>query len=537
MSGESLERGTRPVVNEVRRFVLPRRARVLFCLSIGGCLVGAGWAASFARDTDRPEDRPAQETRSANEDEPSTIRFDNWQQFRGTNGLGTEASDASYPAQLDDDKSLVWKVPAAAGHSSPIVIGDLIVMTGHESERLVTQCFRRGDGGMKWQKELPISKLEKSYHHGPATPTAVSDGERIYCLFGSFGVIAYDLEGHEVWRKELPAADNMYGTAASPIVVGNLLIALLSDQTQACLMAFERSTGTEVWTRRGEGPASSWSTPAVWPIDSPQIVLIYEPFHLRAISLQTGAELWSIPGLADEPIAIPQVVGDLAIVTSYNMRTNREVIGPPSFADALAECDKNQDGQINPDEAKHNRSVLSRPDADGEGDHPLGMFFRLLDKNRNGQIEESEWPHLQAWIDSFQHANGFVALRIEEATSAPVMAWQSEMGVPECPTSLIMGDKLFAVRNGGVVTLLSLSDGQSLFRERIAPTGPYYASPVRAHHKIYLASARGELAVFRDEAPFDLISKLKLDEQVWATPALSRGDVIVRSERHLWLFR
>lgn len=362
MSVESLKPGARPVGNEVGRFAPAGRECMFYCLTIFGVLVGAGWAASFALDTARLDDLPSQDSRSTNEEEPAIVGSDNWHQFRGTNGLGTEASDARYPAQLDDEKSLVWKVPAAAGHSSPIVIGDLIVMTGHESERLVTQCFSRTDGGLKWQKELPISKLEKSYHHGPATPTAVSDGERIYCLFGSFGVIAYDLEGHEVWRKELPAADNMYGTAASPIVVGNLLIGLLSDQTQACLMALEKSTGKEVWTRRGDGPASSWSTPAVWPIDSPQIVLIYEPFHLRAISLQTGAELWSIPGLADEPIAVPQVVGDLAIVTSYNMRTNREVIGPPSFAEAITECDTNQDGKINPEEAKRNKSVLSRPD-------------------------------------------------------------------------------------------------------------------------------------------------------------------------------
>jgi hypothetical protein len=36
---------------------------------------------------------------------------------------------------------------------------------------------------------------------------------------------------------------------------------------------------------------------------------------------------------------------------------------------------------------------------------------------------------------------------------------------------------------------------------------------------------------------FSVGSKLKLDEPIWATPALSRGDVIVKSERHLWLFR
>jgi outer membrane protein assembly factor BamB len=534
---ENIANGPRGVGRQIRRWVLFGNL-VAFGSLLALCLLAeTDWALARVQETEVVGVETNARQLLNNNDQPTDDNSEDWRQFRGSHGLGTDASETRYPAQLDGEKSLLWKVPVATGHSSPIVVGDLIVVTGHESERLITQCFDRTDGQLKWQQELPIAALEKTYHHGPATPTAVSDGERIYCLFGSFGVIAYDLTGQEVWRKELEVADNMYGTAASPILVENRLIVLLSDQKQACLMALEKTTGQVIWTRKGEGPASSWSTPALWPTDSPQIALIYEPFHVRAISLQSGDELWSIPGLADEPIAIPQIAGNLAIVTSYNMRTNPEVIGPPSFAEALAECDKNQDGQINPDEAKHNKSVLSRPDADGEGVHPLGMFFRMLDKNRNGQIEESEWPHLQAWIDSFQHANGFVALRIEEPKSAPTMAWRAELGVPECPTSLILGDQLFAVRNGGVVTLLSLNDGQTLFRERIAPTGPYYASPVRADHKIYLASARGELAVFRDEAPFDLLSKLKLEEQVWATPALSRGNVIVRSERHLWLFR
>ncbi len=465
------------------------------------------------------------------------VKADDWWQFRGTNGLGSDHSSGSFPDKLDDPKCLAWKVPVSKGHSSPIVIGDSIVLTGHEPDYFVTQCFDRTDGHLKWQQQIPALKLEKFYHHGPATPTPVSDGTNVYCLFGSFGIIAYDLNGKELWRREQSVADNMYGTAASPILVGDVLIVLLSDQAQASLLALDKNTGLEIWHRHAEGPASSWSTPAVWPVDSPQVILVYEPFHLRGISLKSGAELWSIPNLADEPIAVPQVADNLAIVTSYNMRTNQEVIGPPTFAEALAECDANKDGRISAEEARANRSVLSRPDADGEGDHPLRMFVRMLDENKDGQIESAEWPRLQAWIDSFQHANGFIALRIESADSAPQIAWKAEKGVPECPTSLIMENTLFAIRNGGIVTLLSLNDGSSLFRDRIELAGPVYASPVRADHKIYVASARGELAVLQDQSPFSLQSKLALNEPVWATPALSDGHLIVRSEQHLWMFK
>lgn len=462
---------------------------------------------------------------------------DDWRQFRGAGGLGTDTSTDDFPDKLEDASHVAWKIAVPPGHSSPIVVGNSIVLTGHESGHFVIQCFDRTDGSSKWKREIPVAQLEKVYHHGPATPTPVSDGEYVYCLFGSFGIIALDLDGKELWRKELTIADNMYGTAASPVLVDSHLVLLLSDQKHASLMALDKSTGREVWNRKVDGPASSWSTPAFWPASSPLVALIYEPFHLRGISLKSGEELWSVPGLADEPISVPQVVGNQVIVTSYNMRTNQEVIGPPSFADALAECDADKNGKISRDESKSNRSVLSRPDADGEGDHPLAMFVRMLDANKDGEIEEAEWPKLQGWIDSFQHANGFVSLRLSDAGSAPELTWNADKGVPECPTSLIIEDKLFAIRNGGVVTLMNLKDGQSLFRDRIDLSGPIYASPVRADHKIYLASARGDLAILQDTPPFRMLSKRSLNEPIWATPALSNGGLIVRSEHHLWCFR
>jgi outer membrane protein assembly factor BamB len=488
---------------------------------------------------------------------------DGWQQFRGRHGLGIDTSGIQFPERLDVEKTLRWKAPASKGHSSPIVVGESIILTGHAGDQLITQCFQLHDGSLRWQRELTVTKLEKSYHHGPATPTAVSDGQRIYCVFGSLGVIAYDLAGTELWRKQMEPANNLYGTAASPILVGNRLLVFLSDQTEAKLLALDKATGHEIWNRNADGPASSWATPAVWPQDNPQLILIYEPYHLRAISLDDGKELWSIPGLADEPIAIPQVVGNLVIVTSYNMRTNQEVIGLPTFAEALKECDSNGDGKINPEESKKNKSVLSRPDADGEGDHPLHSFFRMLDENRDLQIEAAEWPRLQNWVDSFNHANGFIGLRMVNARSAPEMIWRAETGVPECPTSLTVRDGLFAVRNGGVVTFLNLADGKTLFRKRVAPGGPYYASPILADGKIFLASARGEVSVLSAEIPFKVLSKADLGEPIWATPALSRqvpklnsasgssaaqneqestnnpnahGLLIFRSEKHLWAF-
>ncbi len=461
-----------------------------------------------------------------------------WPQYRGPDGRGHYRSIEKLPDRLDMDSSLKWKTKIPEGHSSPIVVNDRIFLTGFEKDKLLTLCYDLDTGEQKWRQELKVPILERTHRqHGPATPTAVSDGRRVIVTFGSLGVLAYDLEGNELWRQEREVKRNIFGSASSPIIVDGKLIVFTGNHDESLLQSLDPKTGTVHWQRRRRGPNSSWSTPSVLGSNNKARLLIYEPYHLRCISLTDGQDLWSVPGLADEPITLPAIHNDLVIVTSYNMRLNQEAIGLPTFEELLKSCDTDGDGQINQEESRKNKSVLSRPDADGQGDHPLRMFFRSMDKNNDGQIQADEYPYLQRWVDSFEHANGFIALKTDELNSVPKMAWQQEDGVPECPSPIIIDGKLLAVRNGGVVTCLDVATGKQVFQDRIAPGGPYYSAPVMGDNKIFLASQRGHLSILSAGDQPKLLSKIDLGESIHATPALVTGSIIVRSQNHLWLFR
>lgn len=460
-----------------------------------------------------------------------------WSQFRGPEGSGIWIGPGHLPANLDPAHSLRWKVSTLPGHSSPIVVGDAIFLTGFEPGKLSTVCYDLANGELRWRRDLEVAEFEKGHpQHGPASPTPVSDGERVFSLFGSFGIIAYDLRGNELWRQIRAARRNMFGSASSPIIVAGKLIVFTGCEDESLLQSIEPATGEVSWERRRPGPASSWSTPVPWNAGGQAALLIYEPFHLRACSLADGSDLWSVPGLADEPITTPQLGSGLIFTSSYNLRTNHEAIGLPSFDDLLKECDADGDGALDATEAKTNKSILSRPDADGQGDHPLRMFFRLLDADRDGWVRADEWPRIHSWMEPWNHANGLIALSPGDAGSTPSLAWQYETGVPECPTPLVLSGRLYTVRNGGVVTCLEAASGALHYQERIASGGPYYASPVGGDGKIYLASARGTLTVLAAETKPTLLDSRDLGEAIWATPALFGDQLIVRSERHLWLF-
>lgn len=460
----------------------------------------------------------------------------NWSRFRGPDGAGLSDAKAKLPADLSAPGVLKWKIEAPSGHSSPIIVGDSIFITGFEEKKLLTLCYSRNDGSLVWRSEVEAPALEKVYQHGPATPTPVSDGERVFSVFGSFGVVAYTLTGTEVWRQPRPVQKNMFGSASSPVIVDDRLIVFAGSEEESLLQAIEPATGKVIWERKRPGPASSWASPVVWRSGDRAAVLIYEPFHLRAISLEGGADLWSVPNLADEPVTTPQQFGDLIFTTSYNLRTNTEALGLPTFETLLKECDANGDGEIDVMEVKTNKSILSRPDADGQGDHPLRMFFRMLDADKSGKISAAEWPKIKSWMESWNHLNGLIAVRPGQEGAPPTLAWEHASGVPECPSPIIVDGRIYMVRNGGIVTCVDAKEGKELFKQRLGGAGPYYASPVAASGAIVLASERGVVTQIESGAAPKVLSTFDLGEPVWATPALASGQILLRSEKHLWLF-
>ena len=76
-----------------------------------------------------------------------------------------------------------------------------------------------------------------------------------------------------------------------------------------------------------------------------------------------------------------------------------------------------------------------------------------------------------------------------------------------------------------------------LKQERIPEAmDPYYASPVAAGGRIVTASQAGRVAVIEAGAEWEVVSVGEFDEEIWATPALGAGQVLVRTQKALYCF-
>src|SRR5688500_1046926 len=76
-----------------------------------------------------------------------------WPRFRGPGGSGVALESARPPIEFGTEKNLRWKVPVPSGVSSPIVVGDLLVLTAFDDGKLFTIAYRRDSGQEAWRAE------------------------------------------------------------------------------------------------------------------------------------------------------------------------------------------------------------------------------------------------------------------------------------------------------------------------------------------------------------------------------------------------
>lgn len=114
------------------------------------------------------------------------------------------------------------------------------------------------------------------------------------------------------------------------------------------------------------------------------------------------------------------------------------------------------------------------------------------------------------------------------------VAWRYERAVSSVPSPVVVGDYLYAVRNGGIVTCLNAKTGARVWQERLPAGGDYYASPVAADGKIYLLSEEGVVTVIAAKPVYQLISSNDMGERCMASPAISDGRIFIRSDSSLF---
>ena len=226
-----------------------------------------------------------------------------WPQWRGPNRDGV-AVGSELPAQLPAALHRLWEVPVGVGQSSPIVVGDRLFIHARQGEEEVVLALSASTGKELWRHAytVPYVPATAAIQYGPGPKsTMLAEGDSVY----SFGIrerlLALDANSGAVrWEKTFEDDYNppypIWGTAASPLVEGNLIIVPVGNTGSAeeddhgALIAFDKATGKEVW--RADGPPA-YVSPMAFDLGGVRQIVTMSNVAFFGVRASDGELLWS----------------------------------------------------------------------------------------------------------------------------------------------------------------------------------------------------------------------------------------------------
>jgi len=227
-----------------------------------------------------------------------------WPWWRGPTRDGV-ARDAAAPVKWSATSNIAWKADVPGrGHSSPTVIGSLVVMqTSDETAKTQSVvAFARKTGKKLWQTTINSGGFPARIHrkNTHASSTVAADGTGLFAValhHDGIHVSGLDMAGKILWQKHIgPFRPDEYknGYAASPIIHGKNLIVLAECDDASYMVSLDRATGKLVW-RTPRPSRISYSSPILAHVAGRKQVLISGCDRVAAFDPDTGKGLWEVP--------------------------------------------------------------------------------------------------------------------------------------------------------------------------------------------------------------------------------------------------
>lgn len=395
----------------------------------------------------------------------------NWTQFRGSQ-LNGRSIESGFPVNWNDSTNIAWKIPIPGkGWSSPIVFENQVWLTTADSE---TREIR-------------------------AICVDLESGKRLH------NVLIYQPE--KLYRIH---AVNSYATPTGAIEAGKVYLHFGRYGT-TCL---NTSTGEKVWERNDlqcehiQGPGSSLFL-------YKEMLIVHmegtDQQQILALDKHSGRTIW----IAERPAGLYETLADIgkkAFVTpivvnvkgrdllisngssvciAYDLETGKEVWRVMQGEDSTISMPVEGDGMV----------YFYTSFVTGEDGRKYAELL-AVDPNGRGDIGES---HIR---------------------------WRMKAPILQLSTPVYVDGRLYTVDSKGEFFCLDARSGKIIWSEKLR--GKFNASPLYADGHIYVCETRGKTMVYKLDPEPRRIAENKLEGEIWATPALIDGAIIMRSSKYLY---
>jgi outer membrane protein assembly factor BamB len=430
-----------------------------------------------------------------------------WPRFRGPNGTGVSPDDAPTPTNWTDTENVKWSLDLPGpGSSCPIVVGDKIFVTcwtgyGLSREEPGDQaqlkrhliCVNRADGKILWDREVDPYLPEDNYggmfaEHGYTSHTPVSDGEKVFVFFGKTGVVAFDMEGKQLWQTSVGTESDPrdWGSASSPILYKNLVIVPANAESHA-LIALDKETGKEAWKQEAQGFEGTWGSPILVDAgDGKQEIVTAVPNELWGFNPETGKLSWYVTNLGGDSCSTSAITSDGLVYLVGGRDGGTVAVKPGGSGDVTSS------------------NIVWSTNLQG------GIGTPVLHDGKIYSISREVVTCIDAKTGEEVFKKRLEAPVVEEADEPAAPAEGENQG----------GGR--GGRRGG--------RGGGFMNQS-------YSSPVVADGKMYFVTRAGLVYVFSLDSEFEqvAVNRFGNDEADFsATPAISDGEIFIRSSKKLY---
>lgn len=392
-----------------------------------------------------------------------------WPNWRGPDFNGV-AAGTGYPTEWSATKNVAWTVELPGrGSSTPVVWGDKLFLTcGIDGKNTVLAYNLQGKE--VWRETIKQEKPGKNKKASGSNSSCVTDGKLVFAYFKSGDLAGLDLNGKARWQINLQekfGEDTLWwDLGTSPVLTENHCVVAVMQTGGSYLVALDKATGNVAWKvdRNLDAPeeaAQSYSTPVVKHENGEEILVVLGADHVTAHRASNGDELWRVGGL-------------------------------------------------NPTKHKYFRSIASPAVLDGMVIAPYarGDSVTAIKLGGRGDVTASH------------------------------IAWKKQGNGPDVPTPAAADGKTYILSDKGTVTCIEVASGKVLWSGQTEKNRHgFSSSPVLADGKIYITREDGKSFVLAQGNEFKILAANELDgTQTVASPVFVNGQILLRTDTHLYCF-
>jgi outer membrane protein assembly factor BamB len=417
-----------------------------------------------------------------------------WPSWRGPNGSGV-APDRTLPTRWSAADNVAWKAPlAGAGVSTPIVSGDRVYVTS----QVGAGVRREGNHPRLVQGSDAAAQGERAL--GAAAGSG-PDPARTTFLVEAFK----RADGARLWERRIDAAGDLTPVhdkhnlaSASPVTDGALVFAWFGTGQ---IVALDRA-GAIVWQRQlaTENGAFDiqWGHGSSPVLHGDLLILLCDQparSYLVALDKATGKDRWkadrgtgrssySTPLVVEGTFGTEVVVNSTERIDAYDAKTgallwhagesSRFAVPTPVFHDGILYA---------------SRGYRSGP-------------YMAIKPGGRGDV------------------------------NATRTVWRVATGAPYVSSLLYYDGIVYMANDVGVLTAVDAATGERVWQERVE--GVFSASPVGGGGHVYFAAESGDTVVVKAGKAPQIVARNALGERTVASPAIARGQIFVRTDRHLF---